>query len=339
MTIAREVFAKFLQRLSTRWEMKNKFHLAAKVGYYSYSVGGGDKEELLKLAALEMKVEQYNSAIQYLEKYLEENVDSVKALLLLGIAYRQSGDYEGAIKTHLKCLKKGEENVNILYTLGLDYEKAKKIRTAKRYYSKAVETEKASSKAYFRLAHLYMQEKKYELAVNLYLDGLSLRDGSAKDWINLSLCYLMTSNLKAAEKVLLEALEIFPQFSEVLFALGTCYIRKRDYKKNAMIITKLNERGKISLSLSLQIKEAFDRKNYEQLGKLLEEFTKKERTAEYWYMQSIVCANTENDKKAITSLRKAISTNPELRKEAIKDDNFAIIRELAEFKHIVYPRK
>jgi tetratricopeptide (TPR) repeat protein len=221
----------------------------------------------------------------------------------------------------------------------LDYEKAKKIRTAKRYYAKAIEKEKTFAKAYFRLAHLYMQDKKYDLAVNLYLDGLSLRKGTAKDWINLSLCYLMTSNLKAAEKVLKEALEIFPKSSEVLFALGTCYIKKRNYKKNAVIISKLEERGENEMVLSLRIKETLDRKQYEQLGELLKQLGKQEKTADYWYKQSIVEANTGNEKKAINCLRKAISYNPDLRKEALKDENFTIIRELVEFKHVVYPRK
>jgi len=339
MSVARDILSRFLQGLSIKWEMKEKYHLAAKMGYYSYSVGGRESAELLKFAALEMKVKKYDSAIQFLEKYLVENEDSVKALLLLGIAQRQNGNYEEAIQTHLKCLKKGEENASILYTLGLDYEKAKKIRTAKRYYSKVIETENAFAKAYFRLAHLYIQEKKYDLAVNLYLDGLSLREGSAKDWINLSLCYLMTSNLKAAEKVLAEALEIFPKSSEVLFALGTCYIKKRNYKKNAIIVAKLDEREEFDLALSLKVKEALDRKNYELLEELLDQFDKHERTADYWYIQSLVEANIKDEKKAISSLRKAIAINPDLRKEALKDDNFAIIRELVEFKHIVYPRK
>ena len=339
MSAAREVLTRILQNLSLKWETKHKYHLAAKLGYYSYIVGGGETADLLKFAALEMKVEKYTSAIQYLEKYLEKSKNKEKALLLLGIVYRQKGDYGQAIKTHLECLKKDEKNASILYTLGLDYEKAKKIKTAKRYYAQAIETEHAFAKAYFRLAYLYMQEKKYDLAVNLYLDGLSLGEGSAKDWINLSLCYLITSNLKAAEKVLVEALEMFPRSSEVLFALGTCYIRKRDYKKNKIIVTKLEERGEIILSLSLKIKEALDNKNFNQLGALLQQFRRRERTAEFWYMKSIVEANGENEKKAIEYLRKALAINTELRKEALKDDNFAPIRELIEFKQIIYPRK
>ena len=339
MNAVRESLARFLQGLSIRWEMNEKYHLAAQIGYYSYRISETNLNELLKFATLEMKAEKYASAIQFLEKYLEEDKDSTKALLLLGIAYRQNGAYQQAIKTHLKCLKKGEEDPNTLYTLGLDYEKAKKTRTAKRYYSKVIETEKAFSKAYYRLAHLYMVEKKYDLAVNLYLDGLSLKEGTAKDWINLSLCYLMTSNYKAAEKVLVEALELFPQSSEVLFALGTCYIKSRNYKKSDIIISKLGERDESNLTLSLKVREALDKKNYEQLEILLDQFNKNERNAEYWYMKSIVEANTKNEKKAVESLKKALTMDSELRKEALKDDNFALIREFVEFKNIVYPRK
>lgn len=339
MNAVGDTLAKFLQGLAIKWEMKEKYHLAAKFGYYSYSLGKEDPEVLMHIAALAMKVQKHASAIKYLEEYLEIKKDSTKARLLLGIVYRQKGDFESAIKTHLKCLKKGEEDVTALYTLGLDYEKAKKIRTAKRYYAKVIETERAFAKAYFRLAHLYLQEKKYDLAVNLYLDGLSLREGTAKDWINLSLCYMMTSNLKAAEKVLLEALEIFPKSSEVLFALGTCYIKKRNFKKSAMMISKLEERAEDELVLSLRIKETLDQRQYETLGELLDQLGKEEKPPQYWYMKAIVATNTGKEKQAITYLRKAINYDSNLRKEALKDDNFAIIRELVEFKDIVYKKK
>ena len=186
---------------------------------------------------------------------------------------------------------------------------------------------------------MYLQDKKYDLAVNLYLDGLSLKEGSPKDWINLSLCYLMTSNLKAAEKVLVEAVDIFPKSSEVLFALGTCYIKKKDYKKNIAVVDKLVERGEEELVLSLRIKQTLDQRQYEQLGELLELLRRNEKATDYWYMKAIVDANTGNEKKAINHLRKAVNHNPNLRKEALKDDNFAIIRELVEFKHIVYKKK
>ncbi|TET77494.1 MAG: tetratricopeptide repeat protein, partial [Candidatus Heimdallarchaeota archaeon] len=284
MMSLRRFFTRPLTKMSDRWKDKKKLHLAARSAYLSYKIGKEDSERLLQIAALEMKAEKYNLTIRYLEEYLELNLNSKKALLLLGIAYRRNKDYEKAIKTHLKCLKKGEEESDILYTLGIDYERAGKIRTTKRYYAKCIEIDSSFAKAYFRLARLYMRDKKYDLAVNLYLDGLSLREGSAKDWINLSFCYINTSNLVAAEKVLLEALENFPDSSEVLFALGAYYIKKQKYNKIPEIISKLDSEEDWYIVLSLQLKEVLDKKEYEELEKLLEQIKKEDRNAEYWYM-------------------------------------------------------
>lgn len=339
MISLRRFFTRPLIKMSDRWEGKKKLHLAARLAYLSYKINKEDLERLLQIAALEMKAEKYNLAIRYLEEYLELNPDSKKALLLLGIAYRRNKDYEKAIKTHLKCLKKGEEESDILYTLGIDYERAGKIKTTKRYYAKCIEIDSSYAKAYFRLARLYMRDKKYDLAVNLYLDGLSLREGTTKDWINLSFCYINTSNLVAAEKVLLEALENFPNSSEVLFALGAYYIKKQKYNKIPEIISKLDSKEDWYIVLSLQLKEVLDKKEYEELEKLLEQIKKEDRNAEYWYMDAIVSSNKNKSKKAIQSLNRAAELDPELRKEAKKDDNFEVIRKLEEFKQIVYPRK
>ncbi len=339
MVSLRRFFTLPLTKMSDRWKGKKKLHLAARSAYLSYKIGKEDPERLLQIAALEMKAEKYNLTIRYLEDYLELNPGSKKALLLLGIAYRRNKDYEKAIEIHLECLKKGEEESDILYTLGIDYERAGKIRTTKRYYAKCIETDSSFAKAYFRLARLYMRDKKYDLAVNLYLDGLSLREGSAKDWINLSFCYINTSNLVAAEKVLLEALENFPDSSGVLFALGAYYIRKQKYNKIPEIISKLDSEEDWYIVLSLQLKERLDKKEYEELEKLLEQIKKEDRNAEYWYMDAIVSSNKNESKKAIQSLNKAVKLDPKLRKEAKKDENFAAIRKLEEFKHIVYPKK
>ncbi len=339
MISLRRFFTRPLTKMSDRWEGKKKLHLAARSAYLSYKINKEDPERLLQIVALEIKAEKYNPAIRYLEEYLELNPDSKKALLLLGIAYRRNKDYEKAIKTHLKCLKKEEEESDILYTLGIDYERAGKIKTTERYYAKCIEIDSSYAKAYFRLARLYMRDKKYDLAVNLYLDGLSLREGTTKDWINLSFCYINASNLVAAEKVLLEALENFPNSSEVLFALGAYYIKEQKYNKIPEIISKLDSKEDWYIVLSLQLKEVLDKKEYEELEKLLEQIKKEDRNAEYWYMEAIVSSNKNKSKKAIQSLNRAAELDPELRKEAKKDDNFAMIRKLEEFKYIVYPRK
>ena len=339
MTSLRSFFSRPLVKMSNNWENKKRLHLAAKAAYLHYKLNKENSERLLRIAALEMKAEKYVSAIKYLEEYLAINPETKRAIILLGIAYRQNGEHEKAIKTHLKCLKKGEEESDILYTLGIDYERAGKIRTAKRHYAKCIEIDRSFAKSYFRLARLYMKDKKYDLAVNLYLDGLSLREGSAKDWINLSFCYINMDNAKAAEKVLVEALENFPNSSEVLFALGTFYMSNQKYKKASTIVSKLNSVEDWHLIISLKLKEALDKKQYDGLEELLEQIKRENQNAEYWYMKAIVFSNKNEQRKAIQLLRKTIALNPELKKQAKKDENFAVIRELVEFKNIVNPKK
>ena len=87
------------------------------------------------------------------------------------------------------------------------------------------------------------------------------------------------------------------------------------------------------------MKKELDLRNYQEVKDLLDQVSKTDRSADYWYMKAIVCANMGNDKKAVNLLRKAISINEEFKKAAKRDKHFVPIRELVEFKHIVYSKK
>lgn len=322
--------------ISRRLEENQNYRFSTYLTHLSYKLLPENEELLLKAATLELKKNRNKSAIKYLNKYLELYPNSTKALVLLGVVYRNENKYDQAIQIHLKCLELDNENASFHYSLGLDYEKAGNKRTAKRYLAKAIELDSAYAKPYFRLAFMYVLEKKYDVAVTLYLDGLSLTKGSPTEWINLALCYIRTSKNTAAEKVLKEALQKFPASSEVLLAFGTFYISQKKYKKVDEIIAQLEKLEENDLALSLALKKELDLYNYEKVDGLLGRVGKINRSADYWYMRAIVCANTGKDKEAVTFLRKAIILDEELKKTAKRDKHFVPIRELVEFKHVIY---
>lgn len=328
----------FLKRQSERLEQKNRFHLAARFVYYIYTISE-EEEHLLKSASLEIKAKRYTNSIPLLEQYLLICSDSFKAMILLGLSYRQIDNYEEAIKIHLKCLDQDADQVEIHYSLGLDYEKIGNNETAKRYYTRVLELDKAFTKAYFRLANIYMKEEKYDLAVSLYIDGLSLREGSVNEWINLAYCYMKTAKYEAALKVLEEALKLNPDSSDVIFAFGTCYLKQHNYEKAEEIITKLNLEDNREYYLSLKVKMAVDRHQYEELVTYLNMMKRKERGAEYWYHKAIYSTNTDNGKRALKELKKAIIKNSALKEEAKKEEQFARIREEKEFKELIKKEK
>jgi len=315
--------------------MRQRLHFAAKIAYRAYKLSEEELELLLKSASLEIKAKKYLLSIPLLQQFLMKNPNSLKAMLLLGIAYRQMGNYEEAIKMHLKSLQQDEDQVRANYSLGIDYEKKGNDETAKRYYTKAIELDKAFTKAYFRLANIYMKEEKYDLAVSLYIDGLSFREGSVNEWINLAYCYMKTSKHEAALKVLKEALKLNPGSSKVIFAFGTCYLSQHQYEKVEEMITKLDPEKDKEFFLSLKIKVALDKHRYEELKELIDGIKRKERVADYWYYKAIYYTNTGKEKKAIKEMGKAIKINKAMKEEAKKDEHFAKIREKEEFKEIV----
>ncbi len=335
MSALSKAVVRFLKKYSERLEIRQRFHFAAKITYCAYKISEEEIEILLKSASLEIKAKKYSLAIPLLQQYLIHDPNSLKAMLLLGIAYRQIGNYEEAIKVHLKSLEQDEDQVRAHYSLGIDYEKKGNSETAKRYYTKTIELDKAFTKAYFRLANLYMNEEKYDLAVSLYIDGLSLREGSVNEWINLAYCYMKTAKHKAALKVLNEALKLNPTSSEVIFAFGTCYLSQHQYELVEEMIEKLDSEKDREFFLSLKIKVALDKHQYEELKELLDVIRRKERGEDYWYYKAIYYANTGKEKKAIKELEKATRVNSEMKNEAKKEEQFAKIREKEEFKEII----
>ncbi|MBA7530007.1 Beta-barrel assembly-enhancing protease [subsurface metagenome] len=339
MSSFRYTLAQNLLKCSQKFETRNKQHLSAIILLISYRIYDEEKELLLKIATLEIYAKKYRRTIKIINKYLDNNPESIKALKLQSIAYRNMNEHKKAIKILLKSLKISKNDVWILYSLGSNYEKTNKIRMAKTYFRKTIETDKAYSKAYFRLANIYMNEEKFDLAINLFLDGLSLRGESVIEWVNLALCYMKMKNNKAAEKVLLEVKGKKEGLSEVLFALSTCYINQSKYDKAKKMIEQLNQEKERRLILSLKMKLALEQCSYEEIANLLREIKRKEKNAEYWYILAILQANTRRERKAIKSLRKAITMDKSMQNEAKKDTHFMMIRELVEFKHIVYSRQ
>ncbi len=317
------------------YEKQGNYHRAAILYNISNKLDKKESEEWLRIASLEMKAERFKDAIKNIQKYLIEHPNSIKALLLLGIAFRGTKQTHKAIEVHLECLKLDKSNPWITYYLGQGYEDEGNIKTAITYFMKTIDSDKSFAKAYFKLGNLYMFEERYDLAINVFLEGLSLEKDNTFGWVNLALCYMKLEQMEAAKKVLFEAKKISDQ-PEILFAMGLCKIYQKSYNEAEEIIEKLDKENDRLLILSLKLKISAEKRDYEVIRDVLKSIKKKDRNAEYWYFKSIEEINRGKESKGIKTLRKALELNQDLKREAKKDHNFAVVRELVEFKHIVY---
>ncbi|MHA1620561.1 MAG: hypothetical protein ACTSVO_00350, partial [Candidatus Heimdallarchaeaceae archaeon] len=89
MSALSKAVIRFLKRYSERLEKKQRFHLAAKIAYRAYKISEEEFELLLKSASLEIKAKKHSLSLPLLQQYLIHEPNSLKAMLLLGMAHRQ----------------------------------------------------------------------------------------------------------------------------------------------------------------------------------------------------------------------------------------------------------
>lgn len=114
-------------------------------------------EELFLLAYLE---QDYDIAIEYLEKIIEINPKNHKAYINMGIAYAEKGEYNKAIELFYKAIDINPKYYNAYYNIGVIYAKINNNEKAVELYKKVIEINPKEAKAYINLFECELVSEK-----------------------------------------------------------------------------------------------------------------------------------------------------------------------------------
>src|SRR4030067_794264 len=207
---------------------------------------------LTRVATLQAKLGQIESAIESMKKLIAVAPRPNPALFLLAEMYFNAGDYENSVVTfnqliekepgsikvylnrgialaNLKRLDEAEESIwkgislapdnptGYVY-LGDIYFEQVKMGKAKKYYKKAIAKKKNYEQPYLKLASVFIKEKDYSKAEKIYKEILSDVNPYSRDaTVQLMQLYAQEKDFESAINVLERALEHNPRDYDLLF--------------------------------------------------------------------------------------------------------------------------
>lgn len=160
----------------------------------------------------------YDSALRFYSQALDEDPDSPKANLAMGITLSKFGRYEEAKKYYEKTIEIKPDS-QAYNNLGLWYDAQGYLYEAERHFLKALELDPRMSQAYNNLGMVYGKKGENEKALPEFERSLELNPDSAKAHTNVGLVLYRLGRKEEARKHWRQALEIDPSFTEAEKAL------------------------------------------------------------------------------------------------------------------------
>jgi len=258
-------FLEALTLLSQTYFKEKRFHLAAEMANKILSLPNSKNiQARILLAKTYFEMENYTSAIDPLEKAMEEFPNSFDLTLRLAYAYQQTGDVEKAVALFEEASLLDKKSSLPERYLGTIYERKNQIDDAISFYRKSLKKNPNDKKLMNQLALLLLKRNKtgdMEIAFELASRNHLNEPGNSYYAGTLGLAFYYLEEFLKAIDVLEKAIAIDPLFPEPYYYLGKIYA-----KQNQAIKAKNALRKALSLSSSFQgVEEA-----KKLLGELLE---------------------------------------------------------------------
>lgn len=183
-------------------------NLEEAIKYLEMAISNGCKmEECFYIAAniydelgLGVDSEETKKALEYYNKALEINPNSLYSMVNIGTIYEHNDIDDKALEYFYKTYQLDKEKkTNAAYNLGVTYTKLKKYDEALKYYLEDANHSKPARPTFYNLGLLYQTEfHEYDNAKKYYLMSLERDKEDYNTWYNLGCLYSIIKDFKNA---------------------------------------------------------------------------------------------------------------------------------------------
>jgi len=174
-------------------------------------------------AQIQQKKGNLDTAIDYLNKAIQEDPESSYLQLELALVYLRLKDHENALKIVETVTVKEPKNVHALVIFGRLNQAKKQIGPAEEAYEKVISLDSKQKDVYLLLGGLYMQENKLDDALRVYQQLVRNFPGSYAGHFFIGKIYVAKGDLKKAEKEFRHTIELNSDLEEPRFELLDLY--------------------------------------------------------------------------------------------------------------------
>lgn len=232
-----------------------------------------DFESLHFMGVIYIQAREYEKGIEYLDRALKINPNSLRVAINLGSAYLEINSHIKAITYFTKALSIDSNNVDVYCSLGHAFAFVQKTDEAIECFSKAIAIDPNSVKASIGLGVLYADSKDYQKAIEAYRAALEVNPDCSDAYNNLGYAYTALGKFVDAKESFTKAIDKNPKLIDSHIGL-------------ARSLTSLNEVELAIKAYKTTFSYRQDPEALFELGQLLQR-TKRYQEAQHYYKQAI----------------------------------------------------
>ena len=175
--------------------------------------------------------EEYEQAISWLKKAVEQRQDDAVFVSNLGVAYLRSGDLDKAIEHLEKAVELKSDYEQARYNLGSAYIENKQTDLAEKQYRYLSINYKDNADYVCALADAVREGGKWKASIKLYNKALSMDDGLARAHNNMGPLMRHLQQIDKAIEHSQKAIELDSSNVIARKNLGDCYVQKEELEE------------------------------------------------------------------------------------------------------------
>lgn len=209
----------------------NEFENAFKSYQTTVELDNEHLEAILKLSTLELALENYQLALDMVNKALIVNPNYAEGYYLKGFIYLDGGDTVKSISSFRTAVEVDPDHYNSYIMLGKLYA-SEKHEYAGDYYDNALRIRPNSIEALYNKAVYLQSIEEFEKAYSLYDQIIELDSASYFAYYNRGYMMLVSdSSYSGAIKEFEKSLKFYPYYVEAFYNIGLCYENQGNYEK------------------------------------------------------------------------------------------------------------
>lgn len=190
-----------------------------------------------------LKQGQYDPALLYFNRAINNNPGFVRSYDNRGTVYHYRGKYDLALSDFNKALELNPNFARAYYNRGNLYRDAKKYDLAIHDYSKAIELQNNYTLAYNNRGNVHSFKGEYGLAVLDYNKVIELNPGFARAYNNRGAVYIATKQYDLALQDLNKVIGLEPDRAKAYYNRSYIYRVGKEYQKSLDDAIKAKELG------------------------------------------------------------------------------------------------
>ena len=137
------------------------------------------------------QLKNYNKALFYIKKAIDNNSEEIGFYINLGNIYKDLKNYEKALEAYLNGLKTNKESPELFYNIGILYANQHNYKEAIINYKKTLNIDPANKFALNSLANVYKELSKFNEAIELYKKAIEIDNNYFQAHFHLGLVLLL----------------------------------------------------------------------------------------------------------------------------------------------------